>query len=68
MDKVPGMKGKYMNTHGLSRDLAIVKSYVYDKYQENGNNFVELAWWIETIDGYIFEAGGATIKLPSKPN
>lgn len=66
LDKVPSMKDKYVNAHGLSRDLAIVKSYVYDKHQDEEGHFVELAWWIETIDGYIFEAGGATIKLPSK--
>lgn len=66
LDKVPAMKDKHMNAHGLSRDLAIVKSYVYDKHQEKGEYFVELAWWIETIDGYLFEAGGATIKLPSR--
>lgn len=66
LDKVPSMKGKHLNAHGMTRDLAIVKSYVYDKYQKEGENFVELTWWIETIDGYIFEAGGATIRLPSK--
>ena len=64
-DKIPSMTHKHVNTHGLTRDLAIVKSYVYDKYQKNGAHFVELAWWIETIDGYIFTAGAATIKLPS---
>jgi hypothetical protein len=26
---------------------------------------VELAWWIETIDGIIWEEGGATVRLPS---
>ena len=66
LDKVPSMKDKHVNAHGLARDLAVVKSYIYDKRQENGKNLVELAWWIETIDGYIFEAGGATISLPSK--
>jgi len=66
LDKVPHMKEKIVNAHGMTRDLAIVKSYVYDKHQKNGENLVELAWWIETIEGYIFEAGGATIKLPIK--
>jgi hypothetical protein len=32
----------------------------------NGEHFVDLAWWVESIDGYIWEAGGATLKLPSK--
>ena len=66
LDKIPSLEGRHINAHGLSRDLAIIKSYVYDKHQENGESFAELAWWIETIDGYIFEAGSATIKLPSK--
>lgn len=66
LDKAPSMKDKHLNAHGMTRDLAIIKSYVYDKRQGNGENFVDLVWWIETIDGYYFEAGGATIKLPSK--
>jgi hypothetical protein len=28
--------------------------------------FVDLAWWIESIDGYIWMERGATIKPPSK--
>jgi hypothetical protein len=66
LDKVPFMKGKSVNAHGLTGDLGIVKSYVYDKYYRDGNYCVDLAWWVESIDGYIWEAGGATIKLPSK--
>jgi hypothetical protein len=27
---------------------------------------VELGWLVESIDGYIWEEGGATVKLPSK--
>jgi hypothetical protein len=66
LSKVPKMKDKYVNAHGLTNDVAIVKSYVYDKYVRDGNFMVELAWWIESIDGDIWEEGGATIKLPSK--
>jgi hypothetical protein len=66
LDKVPYMKGKSVNAHGLTNDLAIVKSYVYDKYFKDGDYYVDLAWWVESIDGYIWEAGGATVKLPSK--
>ncbi len=62
----PSMKGKHINAHGLTTDLAIVKSYVYDKYVCDGEFYVDLAWWVESIDGYIWEAGGATVKLPSK--
>jgi hypothetical protein len=66
LSQVPNMKGKHVNAHGLTGDVAIVKSYVYDKYVRDGDFLVELAWWIETIDGDIWEEGGATIKLPSK--
>ncbi len=66
LDHVPSMKGKTVTAHGLTSDLAIVKSYVYDKYFRNGEYSVDLAWWIESIDGCIWEAGGATVTLPSK--
>jgi hypothetical protein len=66
LEKVPKMKGKYVSAHGLTGDLAIVKSYVYDKYVRDGEFFVELGWWVETIEGDIWEEGGATVKLPSK--
>jgi hypothetical protein len=63
---VPYMKGKCVNAHGFTTDLAIVKSYVYNKYVKDGDFYVDLAWWVESIDGYVWEAGGATVKLPSK--
>ncbi|NTV90562.1 MAG: MaoC family dehydratase [Clostridiales bacterium] len=66
LDKVPYMKGRQVMAHGLTGDLALVKSYVYDKYACDGEFFAELAWWIETIEGDIWLAGGATVKLPSR--
>lgn len=63
---VPGMEGRYASEHGLERDIALIKSYVYDKYILNGEYFVQLAWWIETIEGDIHQAGQATVKLPSR--
>lgn len=67
LDVVPTLKGRaYANAHGLTRDLAIVKSYVYDKYFRDLEFLVELAWWVETIEGDIWLEGGATIRLPSK--
>jgi hypothetical protein len=66
LSHVPSMKGKHISAHGLTTDLAIVKSYVYNKYVQDGEFYVDLAWWVESIDGYIWEAGGATVKLPSK--
>jgi hypothetical protein len=66
LSHVPSMKGKHISAHGLTTDLAIVKSYVYNKYVQDGEFYVDLAWWVESIDGYIWEAGGVTVKLPSK--
>lgn len=66
LDKVPGMKGRNIVTHGITGDLAIVKSCVYDKYVRDGEYLVEIGWWIETIDGHIWEDGGATVRLPSR--
>lgn len=65
LGKVPFMAGKHCLAHGLTGDLAIVKSYVYDKYVRDRDFCVDLAWWIETIEGDIWLEGGATINLPS---
>ena len=66
LEHVPAMKGKKALAHGLTGDLALVKSYVYDKYVRDGSFFVDLAWWIETIVGDIWLAGAATVRLPSQ--
>jgi len=65
LGKVPFLAGRHCMAHGLTGDLAIVKSYVYDKRVRDGEFLVELAWWIETIEGEIWTEGGATVKLPS---
>ncbi len=65
LEKMPPTKGKHALAHGLTGDLALVKSYVYDKYFRDGEPLVELGWWIETIEGDMWLAGGATVKLPS---
>ncbi len=65
LEKIPHMIGKHVLAHGLTGDLALVKSYVYDKYFRDGEPLVELGWWIETIEGDIWLAGGATVRLPS---
>jgi acyl dehydratase len=66
LDVVPELAGKKVSVHGLTGDLALVKSYVYDKYVQDGSFVVELAWWIETIERDIWLAGGATVRLPSR--
>lgn len=66
LKQVPSMKHKYVNEHGLVKDIALVKSYVTEKYVRDGKFEVKLVWWIETIEGDIWEEGGATVQLPSK--
>ena len=68
VQRVPKLKAanKVVNAHPLSYDLAIIEAYVEKKYEKDGDHFVDLVWWIESIDGYIWEEGGATVKLPSK--
>jgi acyl dehydratase len=68
VQRVPVLKeaNRVVNAHPLSYDLAIVQAYVEKKFEKDGEKFVDLVWWDETLDGYIFEEGGATVKLPSK--
>lgn len=66
LDEVPAMKGKHVDTHGLTKDVYIVKSYVTKKYVLNGHFDADLVWWIETIDQHIVEEGKATVSLPTK--
>ena len=67
IEKIPCMAGKKCNTHGLQYDVMKIHSQVYDKYEKDGEHFVELGFWITTLnDDEIYEEGGATIKLPSK--
>ena len=64
---VPALKGKKSTTHGLQYDVMKIHSQVYDKYVKDGKHYVELGFWITTInDDEIYEEGGATIILPSK--
>lgn len=66
LNRVASLEGRYVTTHGLTKDVAIVKSEVVSKYVEDGEFLVDLVWWIETINGEIWEEGMATVRLPSK--
>ena len=63
---VPEKKGQPITEHGMERDVMWVKSYVFDKFCEDGKHYVRLAWWIDTILGETFQSGWATLELPSK--
>lgn len=62
---VPEMKDA-IPTHGLERDVMLIKSRVFDKCIVDGEYQVKLAWWIETIDGQLYESGHATVVLPKR--
>jgi hypothetical protein len=64
--KAPTIKGKHVLARGLTGDLALVESYVYDEYFRDGEPLVELGRWIGTTEGDIWLAGGATVRLASK--
>jgi hypothetical protein len=57
LDLVPKMKGKHVNANGITIDVAIVKSYIYNKYIRDNEFFVDIAWWIKSLDGYIWMEG-----------
>jgi acyl dehydratase len=63
---LPSMSKCYATAHGLTGDVVIIKSEIYDKYARNQKHYIELTWWAETIDGYIIEQGAATVRLPSR--
>lgn len=60
------MKDKRADCHGMEGDAVISKAYVTDKYIKDGDHFVDLSWWCETIDNYVIEEGFATVKLPKR--
>lgn len=63
---VPDKSMADVTTHGMERDVVWVKSYVFDKYSQNGKHYLKLAWWCDVITGETFEAGQAVVRLPSK--
>lgn len=64
--KVPGMEGKRAEAHAMEYDIYLIHSFVTKKYEENGEALVDLIWWCETMDHYIVQEGGATVRLPRK--
>ena len=68
LDKLPeGLIKASDLTSVRAASFVIVKSYVYDKFARDGEFFVDLIWWIETLPGGgLWGNGGATVKLPSK--
>ena len=68
-DKVPKDLLKAPNVLGEGKGdnkFVIIRSYVHDKFVRDGEFFVELIWWIDTISGDNSGEGRATVKLPSR--
>ena len=65
-EKVPEMKGKYVNRHGMEGDTAICKGYVTDKYERDGKYYAGLVCWAETFDGEIIQSVTADVELPKR--
>lgn len=68
LDLAPDLAGRDITIHGLTGDIALVKSSVYDHYVRDGQFLVDLAWWIENIEEDIWAAGAATVALPLRGN
>ena len=66
LDNVPYMKGCNAIWHALENDLVIIRAYVFDKYEKDGEYFVDLGWWCQTLDKYLVQSGYAAVKLPKK--
>jgi hypothetical protein len=66
LEKVPAMKGKRADYHVLENDLILCHASVVEKYQKDGEYFVDLVWWNTTLDDYLVQEGFATVKLPKK--
>lgn len=66
LDRVPAMKGRFVSEHGLTQDVALVRSEVVGKYARDGAFYTDLVWWIETLDGKVWEEGAATVRLPAR--
>lgn len=63
----PNLENWYDNQqHGLEYDFIISKGYVTDKFIENGEHYVKLAWWVSRLFGKVYEEGEAIIRLPSR--
>ena len=66
LEKVPYMRGKRAAWHPMEGDLIICRACVTDKYRQGNDYFVDLIFWLESLDKYLLEEGFATVKLPKR--
>ncbi len=65
-NKVPYMKGKYVNHHGATGDCLICRGYVTEKYKTAEGALIDLVCWAETLEGDIAQLVYFTVKLPTR--
>ena len=65
IQKVGPLRMRIFNVVG---EPTVVRGKVSRKWQEEGNNFVELEMWSETPKGTSVGPGPVVGTLPSKPN
>lgn len=63
---VPGMEGRFLNTHGQGYDAFVIHGYVYNKYADETGHYADVICWAEDFDGNIAQECDCTVKLPSK--
>ena len=66
LQKVPYLKGRFMEAHGADGMAAITRGYVTDKYTRFGKHYIDLVCWCEDIEGRIWCEGYGSIELPSR--
>lgn len=66
LEKVPSMRGRFVNRHGMEGDTAICKGEVTAKYEKDGRHLVDVTCWAETLDGDVIQVVDATVELLSR--
>ncbi len=64
--QVPGMENVTQTIHGLTNDVAIIKTCVVDKYVENTDHIAKIVFWLEDIEGRCWFNGEVEAVLPAK--
>ncbi|MCF0229291.1 MAG: hypothetical protein HUJ76_06305 [Parasporobacterium sp.] len=65
--RIRGMENSGITVHGLTTDVAIIKSEVTDKYVVNGRHMVDIVFWAETYNTHeIWITGMVEVELPTK--
>lgn len=61
---VPELKDKKILDHGMVGDVLWIRSYVSDKYIQDGRKLVKIVYWVQTIEEQIYQEGYVIAELP----